>query len=80
MLRQNLFVYLLVYLNDPAKNSPLSGVKDFSWQQAKRNAVSGKREKGEVADKYFKLILAYHRARNGELDLSKQLEKWVLEN
>lgn len=71
---------LLVYLNDTSKNSPNSGVKDFSWQQAKRNAVSGKRSKGEVVDKYFKLVLAYHKARNGELDLGKQLEKWVLEN
>jgi hypothetical protein len=71
---------LLVYLNDTKSNSSQSGVKDFSWQQAKRNAISGKREKSEVQEKYFNLVLAYHKARLGELDLGKQLEKWVLEN
>jgi len=71
---------LLVYLNNPKTNSPESGVKDFSWQQAKRNAIAGKRERAEVVEKYFNLVLAYHKARSGELDLGKQLEKWVLEN
>ncbi len=71
---------LLVYMNDPKTNSANSGVKDFSWKQAKANALTGKREKQEVTDKYFNLVLAYHKARNGELDLGKQLEKWVLEN
>lgn len=71
---------LLVYLNDPKKNSELSGIKDFPWNNAKRNAVAGKREKGEVVDKYFNLIFAYHKARMGEGDLAKNLEKWVLEN
>ncbi len=71
---------LLVYLNNPKENVPESGVKDFSWNQAKRNALVGKREKDEVVEKYFNLILAYHKARNGELDLAKQLENWVLTN
>lgn len=77
-----IFAYksLLVYMNDQKKNSPSSGVKDFSWNSAKRNAVAGKRERSEVVDKYFNLILNYHKARNGELDLKTQLEKWVLEN
>lgn len=70
---------LLVVMNDPKKNSTDSGVKDFSWKQASANAKLGKRERQEVVDKYFNLVLAYHRARNGELDLGKQLEKWVLE-
>jgi hypothetical protein len=71
---------LLVYLNDTKQNSPHSGVKDFSWKQAANNGRVGKREREEVVDKYFKLILAYHKARMGFGDLSKQLETWVLEN
>lgn len=71
---------LLVYLNDTNKNSPDSGVKDFSWRQAATNGRLGKREREEVVDKYFKLILAYHHARIGKGDLAKQLESWVLEN
>jgi hypothetical protein len=70
---------LLVYMNDIKKNSVNSGVKDFSWNQAKRNAVAGKRERGEVVDKYFDLVVAYHEARLGQLDLAKKLEMWVLE-
>ena len=81
-----IFAYksLLVYLNDEKKNSPNSGVKEFSWQQAKRNSVnvvggkSVKRERGEVVDKYFNLVLNYHKARMGNGDLAKQLEMWVL--
>jgi hypothetical protein len=77
-----IFAYksMLVYLNDPKKNSPKSGVKDFTWKQASVNAKLGKRGKAEVVDKYFDLVVAYHKARMGELDLSKQLERWVLEN
>ncbi len=77
-----IFAYktLLAYLNDIKKNSPTSGVKDYTFQQAKRNAIIGKREREEVSEKYFNLVLAYHKARMGELDLVKQLEKWVLEN
>ncbi len=71
---------LLVYLNDPKKNNPSSGVKDFSWKQAANNAKVGKRERGEAMDKYFNLILNYHKARNGEMDLGRQLEAWILEN
>lgn len=71
---------LLVYLNDPKKNSSDSGVKDFSWKQAKVQAIAGRRELEEVKNKYFGLILAYHKARNGEGDLRTQLEKWVLDN
>lgn len=71
---------LLVYLNDPKKNSASSGVKDFSWKQAATQAKIGKRERGEVADKYFKLILAYHKARSGRGNMPQQLESWVLEN
>lgn len=71
---------LLVYLNDPKKNSPQSGVKDFSWKQAAANAKLGKRERGEVVDKYFNLILTYHKARMGKGNLASQLESWVLEN
>jgi len=76
-----IFAYktLLTYLNDTKKNSTNSGVKDFSWNQAKRNAVAGKRERGEVVDKYFDLVVAYHEARLGQLDLAKKLEMWVLE-
>lgn len=69
---------LLVYLNDTKKNSSASGVKDFSWNVAKRNAVAGKRERGQVVDKYFELVVNYHKAREGEGDLAKQLELWVL--
>jgi hypothetical protein len=77
-----IFAYksLLVYMNNQKQNNPNSGVKDFSWNSAKRNAVTGKRERTEVIDKYFNLVLNYHKARNGELDLKTQLEKWVLEN
>lgn len=71
---------LLTYLNDTKKNSPASGVKDFSWKQAASNAKAGSREREEVVDKYFKLIVAYHDARSGKGDLETQLEKWVLEN
>jgi len=73
---------LLVYLNDPKKNSELSGVKEYSWKQAKTQALAGKREKVEVEDKYFNLILAYYSARSGEGngDLATQLENWVLVN
>ncbi len=70
---------LLVYLNDTKKNSPNSGVKDFPWNSAKRNAMAGKRERQEVIDKYFDLVVSYHEARMGELNLAKKLEKWVLE-
>ena len=68
--------------NDSLKNNASSGVKDFSWTQAKRNAtIKGKlRNKDEVQNSYFELIFAYHLARRGVLDLPKQLEKWVLEN
>lgn len=69
---------LLVYLNDTKKNSPGSGVKDFSWNGAKRNAMAGKRERNQVVDKYFELVVNYHKARDGEGDLAKQLELWVL--
>ncbi len=69
---------LLVYLNNSKTNSPASGVKDFSWQQAKKNAIGGKRELGEASDKYFDLIEIYHRARMGEGNLKSQLELWVL--
>lgn len=69
---------LLVYLNDTKKNDPQSGVKDFSWNNAKRNSIAGKRERPEVVGKYFDLILAYYEARNGRGDLAKNLEKWVL--
>jgi hypothetical protein len=71
---------LLTYMNDTKKNSPNSGVKDFSWKQAASNAKLGKREKKEVVDKYFNLVLAYHHARMGDGNLDTQLEKWVLEN
>jgi hypothetical protein len=75
-----IFAYksLLVYLNDTKKNSATSGVKDFSWNNAKRNAVAGKRSLLEVQDKYFGLVKIYHKARMGEGDLAKQLEMWVL--
>jgi len=69
---------LLVFLNDIKKNSPGSGVKDFSWNGAKRNAVAGKRERDSVVDKYFELVVNYHKAREGKGDLAKQLELWVL--
>lgn len=69
---------LLTHLNDTKKNNSASGVKDFSWQQAKRN--SGKRERQEVINKYFELILAYHKARMGNGDLATQLESWVLKS
>lgn len=69
---------LLVYLNDTKKNSSTSGVKDFSWNGAKRNAVAGKRNLSEVQEKYFSLVEIYHKARQGEGDLAKQLELWVL--
>jgi hypothetical protein len=77
-----IFAYksLLVYLNDTKKNSPESGVKDFSWKQAAANARLGKREKEEVVEKYFNLVLAYHKARMGEHDLGKQLETWILKS
>lgn len=68
---------LLVYMNDKKQNSPKSGVKDFSWSQAKRNG--GERDKDEVVAKYFDLVMAYHKARSGKGSLSQQLEKWVLE-
>jgi hypothetical protein len=71
---------LMVYLNNPTKNSPTSGVKDFSWQQAKRNATAGKRGLQEVQDKYFNLLEIYHKARMGEGSLDRQLEIWVLGN
>lgn len=73
-----IFAYksLLVYLNDTKKNSELSGVKDYPWSQAKRNG--GNRQKQEVIDKYFELVLNYHKARAGKGDLAKQLEMWVL--
>lgn len=74
------FKTLCVYLNDTAKNSLSSGVKDYPWKQAAANARLGKREKQEVADKYFNLVLAYHNARSGKGDMKTQLEKWVLEN
>lgn len=70
---------LLVYLNDTKQNSKDSGVKDFSWNNAKRNTVVGKRNLQEVQDKYFSLIEIYHKARVGEGDLAKQLEIWVLQ-
>jgi hypothetical protein len=76
-----IFAYktLLVYLNDPKKNSPLSGVKDFSWKQAKSAGTIGKREREEVSDKYFSLIDIYHQARMGKGNLEENLEKWVLD-
>lgn len=69
---------LLVYLNDTKKNSPASGVKDFSWNNAKRNAVAGNRSLQEVRDRYFDLVEIYHKARMGQGDLMKHLELWVL--
>ena len=71
---------LLTVLNDEKNNHPDSGVKDFSWKQAKAAAEKGRRKQKEVVEKYFNLVVAYHKSRNGEGDLSKQLEKWVLEN
>jgi hypothetical protein len=68
---------LLVYLNDKKHNSRSSGVKDFSWSQAKKNG--GGRDRDEVVAKYFELVMAYHRARSGKGTLAQQLEKWVLE-
>lgn len=74
------FKTLCVYLNDTTKNSTTSGVKDFSWKQAATNAKLGKREREEVVDKYFNLVVAYHNARSGKGDMRTQLEKWALEN
>ncbi len=75
-----IFAYksLLTVLNNPNKNDSESSVKDFSWNQAKK--AGGARNRDEVQNNYFNLVVAYHLARRGEGDLSTQLEKWLLEN
>ncbi len=79
-----IFAYksLLTVLNNPKENDIDSAVKDFSWNQAKRaGTINGVlRDRQEVVNTYFELVLAYHKARLGEGDLSMQLEKWVLTN
>jgi hypothetical protein len=67
---------LLSYFNDTKNNSELSGVKDYSWKQARENGKI--RNRDEVVDTYFNFVKMMNSHRLEGKNTESAVEAWIL--